>query len=87
HQFRRQLTGTQAVCEVLRLTVSGNAQQKLYFLYLAQKKLIQILNQMGYKIGFTIIEQPFILNFYQTIEPKSYFRSGYNDLNNNGKQS
>ncbi|WP_425536072.1 acyl-homoserine-lactone synthase, partial [Escherichia coli] len=46
------------MCEILRLTVSGNTQQKLYFLYLAQKELMSVLHQVGYKIGFTIIEQP-----------------------------
>ncbi|MBF4302835.1 acyl-homoserine-lactone synthase, partial [Vibrio anguillarum] len=81
-QFQRQLTDKQAVCEVLRLTVSGNAQQKLYFLYLAQKKFMQVMHQVGYKIGFTIIEQPFMLSFYQAINPKAYFHCGYCDLNN-----
>lgn len=86
-EFKLQLADTQAVCEVLRLTVSGNAQQKLYFLYLAQKELMSVLHQTGYKIGFTIIEQPFMLNFYQAIDAKAYFHSGYCDLNNDGKET
>ncbi|WP_340479241.1 acyl-homoserine-lactone synthase [Vibrio anguillarum] len=83
-QFQLQLVDKRAVCEVLRLTVSGNAQQKLYFLYLAQKKFMQVMHQVGYKIGFTIIEQPFMLSFYQAINPKAYFHCGYCDLNNDG---
>ncbi|WP_332399011.1 acyl-homoserine-lactone synthase [Vibrio metschnikovii] len=86
-QFRLRLSAKSAVCEILRLTVSGNTQQKLYFLYLAQKKLVRILNQAGYKISFTIIDQPFILNFYKTIEPKAYFHSGYCNLNNDHKKT
>ncbi|MCQ8869595.1 acyl-homoserine-lactone synthase [Vibrio splendidus] len=83
-QFQLQLSAKHALCEVLRLTVSGNTQQKLYFLYLAQKELMSVLHQIGYKIGFTIIEQPFMLQFYQTIEPNAYFHSGYCELNDDG---
>ncbi len=83
-QFQLQLSGQDALCEVLRLTVSGNIQQKLYFLYLAQKELMSVLHQLGYKVGFTIIEQPFMLQFYQTIEPNAYFHSGYCELNDDG---
>ncbi|PXA74496.1 acyl-homoserine-lactone synthase [Vibrio sp. 11986-1-5] len=86
-QFQLRLSVKSAVCEILRLTVSGNTQQKLYFLYLAQKKLVRILHLVGYKVSFTIIEQPFILNFYKTIEPKAYFHSGYCNLNNDHKRT
>ena len=82
--FRLQLSDTQAICEVLRLTVSGSTQQKLYFLYLGQKELMNVLHQVGYKVGFTIIEQTFMLQFYQAIDPKAYFHSGFCDLNNDG---
>ncbi|WP_215405077.1 acyl-homoserine-lactone synthase [Vibrio gigantis] len=83
-QFQLQLSAKHALCEVLRLTVSGNTQQKLYFLYLAQKELMSVLHQVGYKIGFTIIEQPFMLQFYQTIDAHAYFHSGYCELNGDG---
>ncbi|WP_217522704.1 acyl-homoserine-lactone synthase [Vibrio metschnikovii] len=86
-QFRLRLSAKNRVCEVLRFTVSGNTQQKLYFLYLAQKELMSVMHQFGYKIGFTIIEQPFMLNFYQAIDSKAYFHSGCCDLNNNGKKT
>ncbi|GLR03132.1 acyl-homoserine-lactone synthase OpaM [Vibrio hyugaensis] len=86
-EFKLLLSDTKSVCEVLRLTVSGNTQQKLYFLYLAQKELMNVLHQAGYKVGFTIIEQPFMLNFYQSIDKNAYFHSGYCDLNNDGKDT
>lgn len=82
--FQLQLSDAQAICEVLRLTVSGNTQQKLYFLYLAQKELMSVLHQIGYKVGFTIIEQPFMLQFYQSIDPRAYFHSGFCELNADG---
>lgn len=87
NKFQLQLFDKQAVCEVLRLAVNGNTRQKLYFLYLAQKELMSALHQVGYKIGFTIIEQPFMLNFYQAIDSKAYFHAGYCDLNNDGKET
>ncbi|WP_431786250.1 acyl-homoserine-lactone synthase [Vibrio harveyi] len=87
NEFKLQLFDKKSVCEVLRLTVSGNAQQKLYYLYLAQKELMSVLHQAGYKVGFTIIEQPFMLNFYKAIDKEAYFHSGYCDLNNDGKQT
>ncbi|MEZ9390534.1 acyl-homoserine-lactone synthase [Vibrio splendidus] len=84
NKFQLQLSDKSAICEVLRLTVSGNTQQRLYFLYLSQKELMSVLHQVGYKIGFTIIEQPFMLQFYQAIDPKAYFHSGYCELNDDG---
>ncbi|MBF4236742.1 acyl-homoserine-lactone synthase, partial [Vibrio anguillarum] len=75
---------TRAVCEVLRFTVSGNAQQKLYFLYLAQKKFMQVMHQLGYKLGLFATAQSFMLNFYQAVDPKAYFHCGNCDLNNDG---
>ncbi|ASU23799.1 acyl-homoserine-lactone synthase [Vibrio qinghaiensis] len=83
-QFRRQLTDTRAVCEVLRFTVSGNAQQKLYFLYLAQKKFMHVMHQLGYKLGLFATAQSFMLNFYQAVDPKAYFHCGNCDLNSDG---
>ncbi|MEZ8500182.1 acyl-homoserine-lactone synthase [Vibrio splendidus] len=86
-QFQLQLSAKHALCEVLRLTVSGKTQQKLYFLYLAQKKMLSLLYQTGYKMGFTIIDQPLILNFYKAIGPKAYLQLGSCDLNGNNLQT
>ncbi len=84
-EFKLRLSNKQAVCEVLRLTVSGNNQQKLYFMYLAQKKLISALSQANYKLGSIAIEQPFMFNFYQLNDPKAYFHIGYCELNQDSK--
>ncbi|EKO3671819.1 acyl-homoserine-lactone synthase [Vibrio metschnikovii] len=83
-QFRLRLSAKNRVCEVLRFTVSGNAKQKLYFVYLAQKEIIRLLCLAGYKVSLFATAQPFILNFYQSIEQNAYFYFGYCDLNNNG---
>ncbi|CAM3133068.1 MULTISPECIES: acyl-homoserine-lactone synthase [Vibrio] len=81
HYFKRTLSNTEQVCEVLRLAVNGSTQQKLYFLYLAQKKLMNLMHKSGYKFGFTVIEQVFMLNYYQSISENAYFHAGYCDIN------
>lgn len=83
-QFQLRLSNKQSVCEVLRFTVSGNAKQKLYFVYLAQKEIIRLLCQAGYKISLFATAQPFILNFYKTIDNNAYCNFGHCDLNNDG---
>ncbi|HHF2885143.1 acyl-homoserine-lactone synthase [Vibrio diabolicus] len=70
------------VCEILRLAVTGNTRQKLYYIYLTQKKLTQLLHELGYKISFTVIDQPFILDFYSNIKEEGYYNLGFCDLNN-----
>ena len=87
HHFQLQISDTSALCEILRLTVNGNTTQKLFFLYLAQKEMINLLYQANYKIGFTIIDQPLILDFYKAIGPKAYFHLGVCDLNGNGTKT
>lgn len=87
HHFQLQISDTSALCEILRLTVGGNTTQKLFFLYLAQKEMINLLYQANYKIGFTIIDQPLILDFYKAIGPKAYFHLGVCDLNGNGTKT
>ncbi|MDX1303222.1 acyl-homoserine-lactone synthase [Photobacterium sp.] len=78
------LDNTSSICEVLRLTVSGTHQQRLYYLYLTQKLLMSTLCNAGYVVGLTIIEQPFMLNFYKAIDKRAYFHSCYCDINGEG---
>ncbi|ARC94271.1 acyl-homoserine-lactone synthase [Vibrio coralliilyticus] len=85
HHFKLALSKPEQVCEVLRLAVNGSTQQKLYFLYLAQKKLMSLMQQKGYKFGFTVIEQVFMLNYYQSIGENAYFHAGYCDINDDHK--
>ena len=87
HHFQLQISDTLVLCEILRLTVNGNTTQKLFFLYLAQKEMINLLYQANYKIGFTIIDQPLILDFYKAIGPQAYFHLGVCDLNGNGTKT
>ncbi|MCG7498105.1 acyl-homoserine-lactone synthase [Vibrio sp. Of7-15] len=80
----RQLLRTEAVCEVLRLTVSGTQKQRMYHLYLGQKMLMRELVKQGYSLAFTIIELPAMLHFYQSLHSAAYMHSSYQDINKNG---
>ncbi|MGF1743124.1 acyl-homoserine-lactone synthase [Vibrio profundum] len=79
--FQKKLNNTSHLCEVLRLTVSGSIRQRVYFLYLAQKRLMAELVQMGYKFSLTIIEQPLMLRFYSRLQTKGYFNTSYQYIN------
>ena len=79
--FQEKLNGTRHLCEVLRLTVSGSVRQRVYFLYLAQKRLMAELVQRGYKFSLTIIEQPLMLRFYFRLQTKGYFNTSYQYIN------
>lgn len=80
----RQLIRTESVCEVLRLTVSGTQEQRMYHLYLGQKMLMRELVKNGFSLAFTIIELPAMLHFYQSLESPAYMHSSYQDINKNG---
>lgn len=80
----RQLLRTEAVCEVLRLTVSGTQKQRMYHLYLGQKMLMRELVKQGFSLAFTIIELPVMLHFYQSLCSAAYMHSSYQDINKNG---
>ncbi|EDP58026.1 acyl-homoserine-lactone synthase [Vibrio sp. AND4] len=81
--FKKALKDKHKVCEILRLAISGNTRQKLFFIYLTQKKLAQVLYTHGYKVSFTVIDQPFILDFYSNLKEGGYCSLGFCDLNNN----
>ncbi len=61
-----------AICEILRLTVAGQKRQRLYLLYLAQKKMAQCLKNAGFQCAYTIIENPWLLNFYSKLRGHAY---------------
>lgn len=82
--FARSLVKPERICEFLRLTVSGTSQQKLYYLYLGQKLSAQRLCEHGYAIALTIIEQPFILDYYRVIDEAAYTTLCYCDINHDG---
>lgn len=66
------LNSHSTICEILRLTVAGQKVQRLYLLYLAQKKMAQCLNDAGYQCAYTIIENPWLLNFYDQLSGHAY---------------
>ncbi|WP_428774253.1 acyl-homoserine-lactone synthase [Vibrio sp.] len=68
----KNMRNYQSVCEIIRLTVSGSDKLKLYLLYLSQKCLTAQLLALNYTIAFIITENPFILNYYSTLDPGSF---------------
>jgi len=59
-------------CEIIRLTVSGTTAQRLFFLYLAQKRLMQQLHDAEFNIAFVIIEQPLMIQYYASLPSDVY---------------
>ncbi|NRF14015.1 acyl-homoserine-lactone synthase [Vibrio coralliilyticus] len=68
-------------CEILRLTVCGNQIQQLYLLYLAQKQMAKQLAQSDYGCAYTIINNPWLLNFYAQLEGNAYVHCGSFGIN------
>lgn len=71
----------ESICEILRLTTAGQKMQRLYLLYLAQKRMAHCLFQAGYRCAYTIIENPWLLNFYRQLGEKSYIDTGCCSIN------
>ncbi|MDF9398734.1 acyl-homoserine-lactone synthase [Vibrio sp. 1180_3] len=69
------------ICEVIRLSVSGTVQECIFYLFLTQKHLIRELDAMGFYMAYVIIEQPWLMNFYQELELDCYFSISYKNLN------
>ncbi|MCL9782029.1 acyl-homoserine-lactone synthase [Vibrio sp. S4M6] len=80
--FQNKLQSTNKVCEILRLSVSGTIKQKMYYLYLSQKHLVEKVFSLGYDFCLTIIDQPFLLNYYSKLSNNAYFSSSYYTANN-----
>ncbi|QMV14030.1 acyl-homoserine-lactone synthase [Vibrio spartinae] len=79
--FSECIKNTDAVCEVLRLTVSGSKNLRFFLLYLCQKLLMKQLVKYGKKLSFTIIEQPIMLNLYKALDRVCYLNRSYCDIN------
>ncbi|MCG9724583.1 acyl-homoserine-lactone synthase [Vibrio brasiliensis] len=60
----QQITRPEECCEIVRLTVSGNQTEMIFFLYLAQKRLMEQLVALRYQIAFVVIEQPLMIQYY-----------------------
>jgi len=82
--FARYLKEPDAICEVLRLTVSGTKAMRFALLYLCQKHLMKRLVESGKKLTFTIIEQPLMLDFYYSLDTVCYVNRTCRDINQTG---
>ncbi|UPQ86954.1 acyl-homoserine-lactone synthase [Vibrio sinaloensis] len=76
HQCRENVNSSAKLCEILRLTTAGSARQRLYLLYLAQKEMAKALYRAGYQCAYTIIENPWLLNFYAQLSDCAYINTG-----------
>ncbi|MGD8115735.1 acyl-homoserine-lactone synthase [Vibrio sp. TRT 29B02] len=63
----QKIVSHQQCCEIIRLTVSGNQSQMIFYLYLAQKRLMEQLFSLRYKIAFVVIEQPLMIQYYLSL--------------------
>ncbi|TCK51981.1 acyl-homoserine-lactone synthase [Celerinatantimonas diazotrophica] len=79
--FSNYLDDYDAICEVLRLTVSGPKSFRYFLLYLCQKHLMKQLVDYGKLLSFTIIEQPVMLNLYKKLSSTCYLSRCYNYIN------
>ncbi|WP_414932127.1 acyl-homoserine-lactone synthase [Vibrio europaeus] len=65
-----------SICEILRLTTAGQKMQRLYLLYLAQKEMANCLYRAGFRCAYTIIDNPWLLNFYSQLGSSAYIDTG-----------
>lgn len=72
HSLWQQMQSPEQCCEIIRLTVSGNQTQMIFFLYLAQKRLMEQLVSRQYKIAFVVIEQPLMIQYYLSLGDSVY---------------
>ncbi|MEH0741688.1 hypothetical protein H4F05_09170 [Vibrio cholerae] len=71
-------------CEIIRMTVSGSRKQRLFFLYLAQKRLIAWLDSQQYQLGFVVIEQPLMIDYYKSLPSGCFIPSALRVLSKDG---
>ncbi|WP_232471984.1 acyl-homoserine-lactone synthase [Vibrio gazogenes] len=77
------LLDTNAVCEILRLTVSGPHRLRIFLIFLCQKHLAKQLIAIGKKLSYTIVELSIMLDLYDFFGKESYLNSSCCDINNN----
>ncbi|NOH81599.1 N-(3-hydroxybutanoyl)-L- homoserine lactone synthase LuxM [Vibrio sp. RE86] len=80
-----KVSSPSSVCEILRLTTSGKKMQRLYLLYLAQKKMAECLSNSGYQCAYTIIDNPWLLNFYAQLGSNTYIDTGSYTIDNQSR--
>ena len=72
-----------SICEILRLTTAGQKMQRLYLLYLAQKEMANCLHNAGFRCAYTIIDNPWLLNFYAQLGSSAYIDTGCYAIDDN----
>ncbi|SHO57248.1 acyl-homoserine-lactone synthase [Vibrio quintilis] len=80
-KFIELIHNKENICEVIRLTVCGSTKQKSFLLYLAQKRMISLLEDINITLGFVITGQPLIVNYYKSLEDNAYINISKNNLN------
>ncbi|MEZ9229913.1 acyl-homoserine-lactone synthase [Vibrio amylolyticus] len=78
--LNKHIVDKQKICEVLRLTVSGSVTQGAFFLFLAQKRIMPLLDRKNIRLAYTVIEQPWMIRFYETLLNDGYFHSSCRKL-------
>ncbi|MGR5234441.1 acyl-homoserine-lactone synthase [Vibrio rotiferianus] len=86
HHLRHHALNKNAICEIIRLAISAPHSLGLYFLYLSQKRLSEVLDENQFCTAFIITQNPAMLYFYQSMSQKSYtnlafFSSGSEQIN------
>ncbi len=56
----------------------------MFYLYLAQKNINQLLDSKKYALAYTIIEQPLMIRFYESLSNNEYISIANQDLNDTG---
>ncbi|USH01154.1 acyl-homoserine-lactone synthase [Grimontia kaedaensis] len=71
YSLLRAVAQKQAVCEIIRMAISGPREKLNHVLYLTLKYLTLKLADIGLEVAYTIVEQPSILGFYQSVNNDS----------------
>ncbi len=77
----------QAICEILRLTASGNTLQCSFILYLAQKHMMALLYERALALGFVVIEQPLMMSYYDSLSDNEYLYTAECNLQDTGNST
>jgi len=80
----QNISAQEKCCEVVRLTVSGSQNQKIFFLYLSQKRLMAQLERHRFEVAFVVIEQPLMIQYYQSLTNGAYLKMSYCHVSDSG---
>ncbi len=75
------------ICEILRLTTSGNTIQCAFIIYLAQKHIMSLLHAQQFSLGFVVIEQPLMMYYYASLTNGEYLYTAASNLQDTGNST